>query len=153
MLRLAEKAFYPEPVPFPLMHIDTGWKFKEMIEFRDRIMKEKGLDLIVYRNEEGISRGINPFDHGAARMKLFHAGGGFVPKSFQRLAIRRCPSVYRFHALRSPSEKVVCLLTLLYKLASFLTIPPKAFSHISSPTLPHLSRLNSSNLIPYLLAY
>ena len=66
MLRLAEKAFYPEKPPFPFMHIDTGWKFKEMIEFRDRTMREKGFELIVYRNEEGIKQGINPFDHGAA---------------------------------------------------------------------------------------
>ena len=66
MLRLAEKAFYPEKPPFPFMHIDTGWKFREMIEFRDRIMEEKGLRLIVHRNEEGVRQGINPFDHGAA---------------------------------------------------------------------------------------
>ena len=66
MLRLAEKAFYPENPPFPFMHIDTGWKFREMIEFRDRIMEEKGLRLIVHRNEEGVRQGINPFDHGAA---------------------------------------------------------------------------------------
>lgn len=66
MLRLAEKAFYPDKPPFPFMHIDTGWKFKEMIEFRDRIMREKGLELIVYTNEEGAAKGINPFDHGAA---------------------------------------------------------------------------------------
>lgn len=66
MLRLAEKAFYPEKPPFPFLHIDTTWKFKEMISFRDRIMKEKGLNLIVHRNEEGIRQGINPFDHGAA---------------------------------------------------------------------------------------
>lgn len=66
MLRLAEKAFYPEKPPFPFLHIDTTWKFKEMIEFRDRVMKEKGLQLLVYKNEEGIQKGINPFDHGAA---------------------------------------------------------------------------------------
>ena len=66
MLRLAEKAFYPEKPPFPFMHIDTGWKFKEMIAFRDRVMKEKGLELIVHTNEEGVRKGINPFDHGAA---------------------------------------------------------------------------------------
>ena len=66
MLRIAEKAFYPEKPPFPFLHIDTTWKFKEMIEFRDRIMKEKGLELLVYRNEEGIRQGINPFDHGSA---------------------------------------------------------------------------------------
>lgn len=66
MLHLAKKAFYPEKIPFPLLHIDTTWKFKEMIEFRDRKVKEFGLDLLVYRNEEAINQGINPFDHGAS---------------------------------------------------------------------------------------
>ena len=66
MLHLSLKAFYPEKPPFPFMHIDTTWKFKEMITFRDRIMKEKGLDLIVYTNQEGVRQGINPFDHGSA---------------------------------------------------------------------------------------
>ena len=66
MLHLAEKAFYPEPIPFPLMHIDTGWKFKEMIEFRDRIAREHNLNMIVYTNQDGVERGLNPFDHGAA---------------------------------------------------------------------------------------
>ena len=62
MLHLAMKAFYPEKPPFPFMHIDTTWKFKEMIEFRDKIAKEKGIDMIVYTNEEGVKQGINPFD-------------------------------------------------------------------------------------------
>ncbi len=66
MLRLAEKAFWPEKIPFPLLHIDTTWKFHEMIEFRDRIAKEKGLEMLVYTNEEGVRQGINPFDYGAA---------------------------------------------------------------------------------------
>lgn len=66
MLHLAMKAFYPEKPPFPFMHIDTTWKFKEMIEFRDRKAKELGIDMIVYSNEDGIKRGINPFDHGSA---------------------------------------------------------------------------------------
>ena len=66
MLRLAQKAFYPGPIPFPLMHIDTTWKFKEMIEFRDKMKKKYGLEMLVYTNEEGLRRGINPFDHGAA---------------------------------------------------------------------------------------
>ena len=61
MLHLAMKAFYPEKPPFPFMHIDTTWKFKEMIEFRDKIAKEKGIDMIVYTNEEGVKQGINPF--------------------------------------------------------------------------------------------
>jgi sulfate adenylyltransferase subunit 2 len=66
MLHLALKAFYPEKPPFPFMHIDTTWKFKEMIEFRDRIAKEHGIELIVHSNEDGIKKGINPFDHGSS---------------------------------------------------------------------------------------
>ncbi len=65
MLHLAMKAFYPAKLPFPLMHIDTTWKFKEMIEFRDRRIKELGLDLIIYTNKEGVERGINPFIDGS----------------------------------------------------------------------------------------
>ena len=63
MLHLAMKAFAPGKPPFPLMHIDTTWKFKEMIQFRDRQVKELGLDLIVHSNQQGIDEGINPFDH------------------------------------------------------------------------------------------
>nr|WP_305038249.1 sulfate adenylyltransferase subunit CysD [Cohnella sp. AR92] len=66
MLHLALKAFYPEKPPFPFMHIDTTWKFKEMIEFRDRKAKEFGIEMIVHSNEEAIKQGINPFDHGSA---------------------------------------------------------------------------------------
>lgn len=66
MLHLALKAFYPEKPPFPFLHIDTTWKFREMIEFRDRTAKEKGIEMLVYTNEEGIKQGINPFDHGSA---------------------------------------------------------------------------------------
>ena len=65
MLHLALKAFYPEKPPFPLLHIDTTWKFHEMIEFRNRIAAEKGIELLVYTNEEGLRQGINPFDHGS----------------------------------------------------------------------------------------
>lgn len=66
MLHLAMKAFYPEKPPFPFLHIDTTWKFKEMIEFRDRRAKELGIEMLVHKNEEGLSQGINPFDHGSA---------------------------------------------------------------------------------------
>ncbi len=66
LLHLALKAFYPEKPPFPFMHIDTTWKFKEMIQFRDHVAEKYGLDMLVYRNEEGIEQGINPFDHGSA---------------------------------------------------------------------------------------
>jgi sulfate adenylyltransferase subunit 2 len=66
MLHLAVKAFYPSKPPFPLMHIDTTWKFREMIAFRDETAKRLGFDLIVHTNEDGLAQGINPFDHGSS---------------------------------------------------------------------------------------
>ena len=66
LLHLARKAFYPSPVPFPLLHIDTTWKFKEMIEFRDRIVTQTNSQLIVYTNQEGVAAGVNPFTTGAS---------------------------------------------------------------------------------------
>ncbi len=66
MLHLAMKAFYPAKPPFPLMHVDTTWKFKEMIQFRDETAKRLGLDLIVHVNQDGLKRGINPFDSGSS---------------------------------------------------------------------------------------
>lgn len=66
MLHLALKAFYPDKPPFPFMHIDTTWKFHEMIEFRDKAADKYGIEMLVYRNEEAIRQGINPFDHGSA---------------------------------------------------------------------------------------
>jgi len=66
MLHLAIKAFYPAKLPFPLLHVDTTWKFKEMIEFRDRRVKELGLTLLTHVNPDGIAQGINPFVHGSA---------------------------------------------------------------------------------------
>ena len=66
MLHLAKKAFFPSKIPFPLMHVDTTWKFREMIEFRERMHKEYDFDLLVYTNEEGARQGINPFTHGSA---------------------------------------------------------------------------------------
>jgi sulfate adenylyltransferase subunit 2 len=67
MLHLAMKAFYPGKPPFPLMHIDTTWKFHEMIEFRDRHVKDLGLELIVHINQEGVEQGIGPFTHGSKK--------------------------------------------------------------------------------------
>lgn len=67
MLHLAMKAFYPGKPPFPLMHVDTTWKFREMIEFRDRHARELGLDLIVHINQEGVAQGIGPFTHGSKK--------------------------------------------------------------------------------------
>ncbi|KTD20666.1 sulfate adenylyltransferase subunit CysD [Legionella londiniensis] len=66
MLHLALKAFYPAKPPFPLLHIDTTWKFRDMIRFRDQTARKYGLELIVHTNEEGLKEGINPFDHGSS---------------------------------------------------------------------------------------
>jgi sulfate adenylyltransferase subunit 2 len=66
MLHLAMKAFHPAKPPFPLMHIDTTWKFREMIRFRDDTAKRLGLDLIVHTNQDGVAQNINPFDHGSS---------------------------------------------------------------------------------------
>ena len=66
MLHLARKAFYPSPPPFPLLHVDTTWKFKAMYEMRDRMARESGMELLVHQNPEAKAPGINPFDHGSA---------------------------------------------------------------------------------------
>ncbi|MBP5606048.1 MAG: sulfate adenylyltransferase subunit CysD [Ruminiclostridium sp.] len=66
MLHLALKAFYPEKPPFPFLHVNTTWKFKEMIKFRDETAKKLGIEMLEYINEDGVKQGINPFDHGAA---------------------------------------------------------------------------------------
>ena len=66
LLHLARKAFHPAPLPFPLVHVDTTWKFREMYEFRDATAERLGLDLIVHRNPDAVEREINPFDHGSA---------------------------------------------------------------------------------------
>jgi sulfate adenylyltransferase subunit 2 len=67
MLRLAQKAFHPGRLPFPLLHVDTTWKFRAMIEFRDRYCREQNLDLKVWVNPEGKAQNINPFDHGSKK--------------------------------------------------------------------------------------
>ena len=66
LLHLALKAFYPSKPPFPILHVDTTWKFREMIEFREKMAKETGIELLVHINEEGVKQGIGPFTHGSA---------------------------------------------------------------------------------------
>jgi len=67
LLHLARKAFYPGKIPFPLMHVDTNWKFKEMIEFRDKVAAKYDFELLVHKNPEGIAMGMSPFEHGSAK--------------------------------------------------------------------------------------
>ncbi len=75
MLHLARKAFYPSPPPFPLLHVDTTWKFKAMYELRDRMARESGMELLVYHNPEAMERGINPFDHGPLHTDMWKTEG------------------------------------------------------------------------------
>jgi sulfate adenylyltransferase subunit 2 len=75
MLHLARKAFYPSPPPFPLLHVDTTWKFKAMYELRNRMAVESGMELLVYQNPEAKARGINPFDHGSLHTDMWKTEG------------------------------------------------------------------------------
>lgn len=75
MLHLAKKAFYPAAPPFPLMHVDTTWKFQDMYKLRDKAARDAGMELIVYQNPEALEKGINPFDHGALHTDMWKTEG------------------------------------------------------------------------------
>ncbi|HEV2748356.1 MAG TPA: sulfate adenylyltransferase subunit CysD [Allosphingosinicella sp.] len=75
MLHLAKKAFYPAPPPFPLLHVDTTWKFRDMYAMRDRAAREAGMELLVYHNPEAKAKGINPFDHGPLHTDMWKTEG------------------------------------------------------------------------------
>ena len=75
MLHLAKKAFYPSPPPFPLLHVDTTWKFQEMYKLRNKDAKDAGMELLVYQNPEAKEKGINPFDHGALHTDMWKTEG------------------------------------------------------------------------------
>ena len=75
MLHLAKKAFYPSPPPFPLLHVDTTWKFREMYALRDKMAADSGMELLVWQNPEAKERGINPFDHGALHTDMWKTEG------------------------------------------------------------------------------
>ncbi len=88
LLHLARKAFYPSPPPFPLMHVDTTWKFKDMYAFRERMAKESGMDLIVHTNQEGVEQGIGPFTHGS----------GVHTDIMKTVALKQALDKYKFDA-------------------------------------------------------
>ncbi|MEZ5688456.1 MAG: sulfate adenylyltransferase subunit CysD [Caenibius sp.] len=75
MLHLAKKAFYPAPPPFPLLHVDTTWKFRDMYALRDKAARDAGMDLLVYQNPEAVEKGINPFDHGPLHTDMWKTEG------------------------------------------------------------------------------
>jgi len=95
LLHLARKAFYPAPIPFPLLHIDTTWKFKEMITFRDEIVAKYGLELFVHTNQEGISDGTNPFTSGASE----------YTRIMKTVALRQALDKYGFDAAIGGSRR------------------------------------------------
>src|SRR4051812_50121574 len=75
MLHLARKAFHPAPLPFPLLHVDTTWKFRDMYAMRDRVAAEPGVTMLVHHNPEAVAAGINPFDHGPLHTDLWKTQG------------------------------------------------------------------------------
>ena len=75
MLHLAKKAFYPSPPPFPLLHVDTTWKFQDMYALREKAATAASMDLIVHQNPEAVKRGINPFDHGSLHTEIWKTEG------------------------------------------------------------------------------
>src|SRR5262249_32156358 len=75
MLHLAKKAFFPGPLPFPLLHVDTTWKFSDMYTLRDKVAAERGIELLVYKNPEAEELGINPFDHGPLHTDMWKTEG------------------------------------------------------------------------------
>jgi sulfate adenylyltransferase subunit 2 len=95
LLHLAKKAFYPGPIPFPLLHIDTTWKFKEMISFRDRIVKESGVKLFVHTNLEGVKNGVNPFTLSASE----------YTRIMKTVALRQALDKYEFDAAIGGSRR------------------------------------------------
>ena len=95
LLHLARKAFYPAPIPFPLLHVDTTWKFKEMISFRDQIVAQYGLDLIVHTNQDGAAEGVNPFTSGISE----------YTRIMKTVALRQALDKYGFDAAIGGSRR------------------------------------------------
>ncbi len=95
LLHLARKAFYPSPIPFKLLHIDTTWKFKEMISFRDEVVKDLGLNLIVHTNKAGVESGINPFNAGISE----------YTRVMKTVALREALDLYEFDAAIGGSRR------------------------------------------------
>lgn len=95
LLHLAKKAFYPAPIPFPLLHIDTTWKFKEMISFRDKVVAEAGVKLLVHTNQEGVAAGANPFTTGISE----------YTRIMKTVALRQALDEYAFDAAIGGSRR------------------------------------------------
>jgi sulfate adenylyltransferase subunit 2 len=98
LLHLARKAFYPGPLPFPLLHVDTGWKFRDMYAFRDTVAAEPGIELLVHKNPEAEAQGINPFDHGPLHTDMWKTEG-------LKQALDKCGFDAAFGGARRDEEK------------------------------------------------
>ena len=108
MLHLTMKAFYPGKPPFPMMHVDTTWKFKEMIEFRDKMINDLGLDIIVHTNQEGVAQGIGPFTHGSKKHTDVMKTDGL------KQALNKYQFDAAFGGCSSRRRKVTCQRTCLF---------------------------------------
>src|SRR4029079_3777257 len=107
MLHLAKKAFFPAPLPFPLLHVDTTWKFKAMYALRDKVAAEPGIQLIVYKNPEAESRGINPFDHGPLHTDMWKTEG--LKQALDKYAFDAAFGGARRHGEKRPAkERIFC---------------------------------------------
>ncbi len=103
MLHLAKKAFYPSPPPFPLLHVDTTWKFRDMYALREQGAKAAGMELIVYHNPEAMDKGINPFDHGSLHTDMWKTEG--LKQALDRISALTRPSAARAATKRKAARK------------------------------------------------
>lgn len=124
MLHLARKAFYPGTLPFPLLHVDTGWKFREMYEFRDRTAKAYGCELLVHKNPEGVAMGINPFVHGSAKHTDIMKTEGL--KQALNNTVLMPPSVVRAVTKRNPALKSESTLSVTASIAGIRKISARS---------------------------
>ncbi len=125
MLHLARKAFYPGTLPFPLLHVDTGWKFREMYEFRDRTAKAYGCELLVHKNPEGVAMGINPFVHGSAKHTDIMKTEG-LKQALNKYGFDGPPSVVRAVTKRNPALKSESTLSVTASIAGIRKISARS---------------------------
>jgi hypothetical protein len=128
MLHLAMKAFYPSKPPFPLLHVDTTWKFRDMITFRDETAKRLGLDLLVYTNPEGLEKGIGPFSHGSS----VHT---HVMKTE---ALKQALDKYGFDAAFGGARRDACFLSAIPTMAGIRKTSARSCGTFITPALPRV---------------
>ena len=124
LLHLAKKAFYPAPIPFPLLHIDTTWKFKEMISFRDKVVTDSEVELIVYTNQDGVQEGINPFTSGISN----------YTRVMKTIALRQALDAHQFDAAIGGSRRDEEKSRAKERIFSVRSDGPVSYTHLTLPT-------------------